>query len=223
MLFWICKGTQFLQKVARGQALHFRGLIRIWGKVYIGSTFSFTFCYKMLSLLLLNPENKSKLKSWLKQPNQVVSYWTGPQQQGKLAYPSEDVTQHRGGVTSQPQEKFPKSGVTIIAAKGPQQLWDSGTIFRPWVRLPVFVVCSGWYITSPHSHQYMLKLLNDHPWRCPRTGCETQCSGLGDNGGISHWLDLMISELFSSLIGSVVPVTNCSLTQTGKNYEALMD
>lgn len=158
MLFWICKGTQFLQKVARGQALHFRGLIRIWGKVYIGSTFSFTFCYKMLSLLLLNPENKSKLKSWLKQPNQVVSYWTGPQQQGKQAYPSEDVTQHRGGVASQPQEKFPKSEVTIIAAKGPQQLWDSGTIFRPWVRLPAF--CSLLRVVHYESTSIHVKAIN---------------------------------------------------------------
>lgn len=138
MLFWVCKETQFLQKVARGQALHFRAVIQIWGGFKLALLVHLLFCYKTLSLLLLNPENKLKLKSWLKQPNQIVSYWSGLWWQGKQACPSEDVIQHSGGVTPQP------GGITQIrcdnccchgATAVHSQLWGSGTIFRPWVRL----------------------------------------------------------------------------------------
>lgn len=133
-VFWICKGTHFLQKVPGGQALHFRALIKVWGP--------FTLCYKMLSLLLLKPENKSKLKSWLKQ---ILSYCSGPGQQGKQSHPSEDVTQHRGGVTPQP------GGISQISPAVHSQLWGSG-----WLS-DLQAAQAG----TLKIHQFMLKLLND--------------------------------------------------------------
>lgn len=38
-----------------------------------------------------------------------------------------------------------------------------------------------------------------------KTGCGTECSGLGDKVGIGHRLDSIISEVFSDLVDFVIP------------------
>lgn len=82
MLYWICEGIQFLKRVARGQALHFWVITSATTnlkEVYIGSTYSFTFCYKKQSLLLLETHNINLNWNLVKaaQQNKSVSTLSG--------------------------------------------------------------------------------------------------------------------------------------------------
>lgn len=149
--------------MARGQALHFRALIQIWGRFILGPL-HLLFATRKLSLLLLNPDNKAKLKYWLKQPNQIVSYWTGRWWQGKQSHPSEDVTQHRGGVFPPARRNYPNQVWQLLLLRvpsSPQPALGLRVHSQTLGQAPCLVLCSGWYITSPHSHQFMLKLLHE--------------------------------------------------------------